>query len=72
MTFKKIFRILLTFDAKSFRDYLKNLGLACVVGSVTGFFLKSHTNHQLISLATLFTIGTLISYFGVRGGNNHD
>lgn len=67
----KIFH-LLSLNVRLLRDYLKNLGLACVVGSLTGFFLKSHNHHHLTSLAILFTLGAIFSYFGVRKVNNHD
>lgn len=65
---KKFFKL----DAKLIRDYFRSLGLTCVVGSMTGFFLKSHTSHQVISLGILLLIGTVFSYFGVKQENNHD
>lgn len=54
------------------RDYFRNLGLACVVGSTSGFFLKSHNSHQLVSLATLLFIGIIFSYIGIKEINNND
>lgn len=54
------------------RDYLRNLGLACVMGSTSGFFLKSNNSHQLTSLAILFWIGVVSSYFGITKENKND
>lgn len=71
--FKNIFRIIFSFDEGALRDYYKNLGLACILGSLSGFFVKSHSsNHQLISLGILFTIGTVTSYLGVKRINKND
>jgi len=60
----------LPIDEKLLRDYLRNLGLASVVGSMTALFLRSH--NKLLSLAILFSIGSIVSYFGVQKSKNND
>jgi hypothetical protein len=59
-------------DKKHTKEYLRNLGLACVLGSLTAFFLSPHDSyHQTISIAILFLIGFISSLLGIiRGENN--
>ncbi len=52
-------------DKKLLQDYLRNIGLASVIGCLTGFFLKPHNHHTVISIACLFLIGIIASYFGM-------
>lgn len=53
---------------KLLRDYLRQLGLACVLGSITGFFLQPH--HQITSLCILLIVGMTTSYCGLWGADN--
>ena len=65
-------RNIIPLDSILLRDYFRSLGLACVIGSFSGFFLKSHDKHQAISLCILMVMGLIFSYFGLREENNHD
>lgn len=52
--------------------YLRNLGLACVLGSMTAFFLKAHNHVQLMHIIILFCFGLIFSFFGIlKGGEEH-
>jgi hypothetical protein len=61
-------------DVKIAKDYLRNLGLACVLGSLTGFFLQPHNSHQLVSIGMLLSLGSFFSYVGIIKSKekNHD
>ena len=50
--------------------YLRNLGLACVLGGMTAFFLKPHNHNQLIHIVVLFCFGLVFSFFGILKGVN--
>ncbi len=57
-------------DYHKLRDYFRQLGLTSVLGSMTGFFLRPH--HDIIPVITLFSIGCVASYYGLRKGNQND
>ena len=52
-------------NKKLFYAYCRQLGLASVIGSFSGLFLKPHHNISIISIIVLLLIGFGISYFGV-------
>jgi hypothetical protein len=57
-------------NKKRLKDYCRQLGLACVLGSFTGLFL--HSVHHYISLAMLFMLGVTSSYYGLLENISHD
>lgn len=62
--------MLKTINWQAFKDDLRKLALACLIGGLTGLFLGPH--REMLSLGGLLLFGLTLWYLGLRRGNRND